>query len=574
MGYMGAYHHTFAIEPHKAWAQPPGERPLVSPGLLASLLQSLTEADMQAALRHGLVPVAWLPYQVFHAQCDGFAAREGFQVVARIDRAVFEAGLQQAFAKTLARKAAFGLARNKPALSARQRMNPAQALVFAVLAALIGVAIWLLPASASYHIFGMGFLLFFGSMVWLRVLALNVPANRKRQEPERDDERLPVYSVLVPLFREVSVLPQLVAALGSLNYPSAKLDIKLILEEADLPMRQAVAAMKLPAHFQVLVVPRGKPQTKPRALNYALHFARGNLITIYDAEDIPEPMQLRMAVKAFADLPKSVACLQAELAFYNPAENWLARQFTIEYATLFKLVLPALAAHHMPLPLGGTSNHFRREALELVGGWDAHNVTEDADLGFRLARFGFQTSVLDSITFEEATSRLGGWVHQRARWFKGFLQTWLVHMRHPLALLRETGWAGFLTLQAGVLGVVVSAALYPFFLVLSVYRFLAFDLDLNGPASLMAVSAEGLYLGLFVTGQAVMIFSGAEALWRKRISGWGVTLAGMPFYWLLGGLAAWLALWQLLHSPFHWNKTSHGVSRFVLRPAAKITSPL
>jgi glycosyltransferase XagB len=185
----------------------------------------------------------------------------------------------------------------------------------------------------------------------------------------------------------------------------------------------------------VIVVPCGLPQTKPRALNYALCFARGSLLTIYDAEDIPDPRQLRRAAAAFAVLPQDTACLQAELVFDNANENWLTRQFTIEYAMLFGMILPALAAHRLPLPLGGTSNHFRIDALRRAGAWDAYNVTEDADLGIRLARLGFDTDTITSCTYEEANVSLRNWMRQRTRWMKGFLATWLVHMREPLAAL-------------------------------------------------------------------------------------------------------------------------------------------
>ncbi len=158
-------------------------------------------------------------------------------------------------------------------------------------------------------------------------------------------------------------------------------------------MRRALRKHDLPPHFEVIVVPQGSPQTKPRALNYALQFCRGSLLTIYDAEDIPEPNQLREVARKFSGAGEKLACLQAQLSFYNPNENWLTRQFTAEYATLFGLILPALAAHNLPLPLGGTSNHFRTRNLRQIGGWDPYNVTEDADLGLRLARLGYRTGV-------------------------------------------------------------------------------------------------------------------------------------------------------------------------------------
>ncbi|MDP8995431.1 MAG: glycosyltransferase [Pseudomonadota bacterium] len=552
-------------------SQPVNESlPLVSRHLLNSVFQSLSGEDTSLALEDGIVPIAWLPYQVFYAQKEGSPALAPGPVVGRIAPAIFDEAVERIFARRLARRAALGLAKSMPLLSAHHRFTGMQAISLFLLSLCLIAGVVLLPHTFSHHFFGVSFSVFFSTMIWLRLLALSEPYVRRRQEPERDDSKLPIYTVLVPLFRETAVLPQIVAALCSLNYPTAKLDIKLIIEEKDGAMRRATAQQLLPKHFQVLVVPAGRIQTKPRALNYALNFARGSLVTIYDAEDIPEPMQLRMAAKAFGALPENYACLQAELSFYNPNENWLTRQFTTEYATLFKLILPALSANQMPIPLGGTSNHFRKKILQSIGGWDAHNVTEDADLGFRLSRLGYQSGMLNSTTFEEATTQIPNWVHQRARWFKGFLQTWLVHMRQPIVLINEIGFAGFMTMQATILGVVLSAAIYPIFLGTTI-----FDIGAalwGGQPIIWSWDniLGGIYIALFCVGSAVMIYSGAEALQRKHLFGWGTTLATMPLYWLLASIAAWLSVWQLATNPFYWNKTRHGLSSLVLRPKAKM----
>ena len=543
--------------------------PLVSRRLLNSVFQSLSSEDTSLALEDGIVPIAWLPYQVFYAQKEGSPALAPGPVVGRITPAIFDEAVEQIFARRLARRAALGLAKSMPLLSAHHRFTGMQAISLFLLSLCLIAGVVLLPHTFSHHFFGISFSVFFSTMIWLRLLALSEPYVRQRQEPERDDSKVPIYTVLVPLFRETAVLPQIVAALCSLNYPTAKLDIKLIIEEKDGAMRRAMAQQLLPKHFQVLVVPAGRIQTKPRALNYALNFARGSLVTIYDAEDIPEPMQLRMAVKAFGALPENYACLQAELSFYNPNENWLTRQFTTEYATLFKLILPALSANQMPIPLGGTSNHFRKNILQSIGGWDAHNVTEDADLGFRLSRLGYQSGMLNSTTFEEATTKIPNWVHQRARWFKGFLQTWLVHMRQPIVLINEIGFAGFMTMQATILGVVLSAAIYPIFLGTTIFDIGAALWGGQPITWSWDNIVGGIYIALFCVGSAVMIYSGAEALRRKHLFGWGTTLATMPLYWLLASIAAWLSVWQLATNPFYWNKTRHGLSSLVLRPKAK-----
>ena len=312
-------------------------------------------------------------------------------------------------------------------------------------------------------------------------------------------------------------------------------------------------------HFDVIIVPCGDPQTKPRALNYALHFASGSLLTIYDAEDIPDPRQLRHAAEAFAVLPQETVCLQAELVFDNPDENWLTRQFTIEYATLFGLILPTLAAHRLPLALGGTSNHFRIDALRRAGAWDAHNVTEDADLGIRLARLGYDTDTIASRTCEEANVSTGNWICQRARWMKGFLATWLVHMREPVTALRDLGPAGFWSMQAMTIGVFASALVHPLCLIATL-ALAALHPRLPDAATTPMILLAGLNLLVFVLGYAVTMIAGGRALRRYRIKGWGIYLCTMPVYWFLMSAAAWLALWQFVVAPFHWNKTVHGLS--------------
>ncbi len=304
-------------------------------------------------------------------------------------------------------------------------------------------------------------------------------------------------------------------------------------------------------------MPHGSPQTKPRALNYALQFCRGELLTIYDAEDVPEPDQLRDAARAFLTGDQRLACLQAQLTPFNPNENWLTRQFSVEYATLFALILPALAARNLPIALGGTSNHFRTPALRKIGGWDPHNVTEDADLGLRLARLGFHTGTVDSLTYEEANTRLANWLNQRARWLKGFMQTWLVHMRNPLRTVRELGLTGFWALQAQTAGIFLSALFHPFLSALAIWQLAAHPPH----ASISTMMLSSFSLEVFVLGYAIAMLAGAKALRRRGLTGWWFTIATMPFYWLLMSAAAWLALWQFIFSPFKWNKTEHGLSK-------------
>jgi cellulose synthase/poly-beta-1,6-N-acetylglucosamine synthase-like glycosyltransferase len=335
-------------------------------------------------------------------------------------------------------------------------------------------------------------------------------------------------------------------------------------------MQRALARMPLPPSIEAIIVPAGKPQTKPRALAYALKFARGELLTIYDAEDIPEPMQLRKAAQKFVRGGPELGCLQAELCFYNPNEGWLARQFTIEYAILFGQLLPSLAELNLPLPLGGTSNHFRVSALQAVGGWDPYNVTEDADLGFRLARFGYETATLDSLTYEEANTSLGNWINQRTRWLKGFLQTWLVHTRQPGRLVSELGLAGTWVFVCSTIAVFASALLYPVFLLLTVRLFtFAPHSEMTSLYGLMV----SLSIAVSILGYGLAGYGARLALHRKGIRGWTLTICTLPIYWVLIGIAAWRAVWEFVVQPFHWNKTRHGLSAFTQTQREKSISP-
>lgn len=548
--------------------------PRLSIPALCDLIRRLPKEDLEEALRTRIIRAVSLPGVVLHAACGRQALREararGLGIIGYGEPADFLAAARAVHRRLLLHEATAGLARRWPMFSARGGVRSVQVLVFAVLAALCVLAFLLLPGVLSIAALSAVSGLFFLSVVLLRILCL-LPPVKQPEPPLRDiaEDDLPVYSVLVPLFREISVLPQLVGALGDLRYPAELLDIKLILEEEDIPMQRAVAALTLAPHIEVIVVPCGLPQTKPRALNYALQFCRGELLTIYDAEDIPDPGQLLKAAQRFAASPRGLACLQAQLTFYNPRENWLTRQFTAEYATLFGALLPVLANHNLPLPLGGTSNHFRVDVLRSVGAWDPHNVTEDADLGLRLARLGYDTQVLDSVTQEEANTRLGNWMRQRARWLKGFLITWLVHMREPALFMREVGPSGFWAAQVLTLGVFASVLLHPLCMLAMVALCVLYPAPTGG-AGVVFMLLAGLNMLVLLAGYGVSILLTRRALMRRGLNGWRGTLASMPLYWMLMSAAAWLALWQFFTRPFHWNKTEHGLSAVTPGQARRI----
>jgi cellulose synthase/poly-beta-1,6-N-acetylglucosamine synthase-like glycosyltransferase len=509
-------------------------------------------------LRHGVVPVAWQPDQVHYAICGpkgaGYARRHGLPVIAGITSSDFHRGVRRVWGRKILAKATHGLATTRPQFSARKRLTPAQRVTFIILALCLALSSIYLTVSAFWIATSAALGLFFLSVIALRMYCLfSQPAAKAQGLEYSDDADLPIYSVLVPVFKETAVLSQLLRGLSCLNYPPEKLEIKIIVEEFDTNLRRALEKFDLPQHIEVIVVPQGSPQTKPRALNYALQFCHGSLLTIYDAEDVPDPNQLRDVAREFQRADETLACLQAQLITYNSNENWLTRQFTAEYATLFGLILPALAARGLPLTLGGTSNHFRTRILRKIGGWDAHNVTEDADLGLRLARLGFRAGVVQSLTYEEANTQLGNWLGQRARWLKGFMQTWLVHMRNPFRTARELGPTGFWTLQALTAGIFISALFHPFLMALTIW------LLVENPLHVSVTTM--LDLEVFVLGYGVAMLAGAKALHQRGFKGWWFTIASMPIYWLLMSIAAWMAVWQLIFAPFKWNKTEHGLSK-------------
>ena len=370
---------------------------------------------------------------------------------------------------------------------------------------------------------------------------------------DKADHALPIYTVLVPLFKETSVLGQLITGLQGLDYPKAKLDVKLLLEEVDHETIAAIRAMNLPPFFDVIVVPKGSPRTKPRALNYGLALAKGDYVVIYDAEDIPEADQLKKALGLFERLDETTATLQAKLNFYNPTDSWLAKQLTVEYCSLFDGLLPAFRLFDFPLPLGGTSNHFRINALRQVGGWDAYNVTEDADLGFRLYAHGFRSGILMSTTYEEAAGRFRDWLPQRTRWMKGWMQTYMVHMRRPFTLLRQLGLWKFIGFQAIIGGVVFSSLAHPIFLGLLLWQMPYAQL----PSDLTLIALWVLSLFNLSFGYLVTMWLGLITLKFRSLVGFSFAIFTLPLYWILMSLAAYRAVVQLLYAPFYWEKTRH-----------------
>jgi cellulose synthase/poly-beta-1,6-N-acetylglucosamine synthase-like glycosyltransferase len=409
---------------------------------------------------------------------------------------------------------------------------------------LIVAAAFIAPALAWSVLQGAAALAFAVLIFW-RLLAIGLPL---RWAPSRrlPDQDLPVFTVLAPAYRETGILDQLMRALAALDYPPTRLDIKIVLEADDRDTIAAARELAFDSRFELIIVPSGTPRTKPRALNYALQFARGDIITIYDAEDIPDPDQLRAAAAAFAVADSRLACVQAPLNWYNHRRNPLTRQFALEYAVHFHAILPLLARLGIPLPLGGTSNHIRRDALMEAGGWDAWNVTEDADLGFRLARLGYRSDVIAPPTLEEAPETVARWVRQRSRWLKGYWQTLAVHLRRPGQLPPRAMLGLALTLAAACL----SATAHTPIVIATV------GLVFAGLAG-----TPGAALGLLLSGYAASILCSAVAIRRAGLRTRGIDLLSLPLYWPMQTVAAIMAVAELKHRPFFWAKTEHGFSR-------------
>ncbi|GHF54545.1 glycosyltransferase [Seohaeicola zhoushanensis] len=393
----------------------------------------------------------------------------------------------------------------------------------------------------------------------LRLVALGVCLTGRQDAPEPAAPvgRRPKVSVLVPLFRETEIAHALVQRLSRLTYPKALLEVVLVLEEHDDVTRQTLERTLLPSWMRVVVVPGYSGlTTKPRAMNYALDFCQGEIIGVWDAEDAPAADQIERVADRFATAPEDVVCLQGVLDFYNPRSSWIARCFALEYSAWFRVVMPALDRLRLVVPLGGTTLFFRRAALERLERWDAHSVTEDADLGMRLCRAGWRTEMVDTTTYEEATCRPWPWIKQRSRWLKGFMVTYLVHMASPWALWRDLGTRRFLSFQAFFIGTVCQFLLAP---VLWSYWLILFGM---GHPALALVPARFFVLAgsvIFAVELISVLVAGigARRAGRGFLIPWIVT---MPFYFVFGALAAVKAMAELVVAPHYWDKTQHGQS--------------
>lgn len=491
-----------------------------------------------------------------HRLQAGLRNRPGFVKHVRIvDDRTLRAALIKRGRPLLSSIAVNGLSQRHPEMSARIVANAWQGIVVGVLVSVLPVGIVLAPMLVLTLMHAFATLFFFACVVLRFLAAVAVgPAKRKRA-PALPAGNVPTYSVLIALYKEANIVPDLLTALDRIVWPRERLEIKLVCEADDHETLAAIHARPLPPHIEVVEVPDVGPRTKPKALSYALPMTSGELVVLYDAEDWPDPMQLAEAWAKFQACGPEVAVLQAPLEISNAPESKVARMFAFEYRALFHGLLPFLARHRFLLPLGGTSNHFRREALEAVGGWDPFNVTEDADLGLRLARFGYRSDVLTLPTYEKAPRTVRVWVPQRTRWFKGWAQSWLVHMRRPMRLARDLGFRSFLLAQVLFAGMLASALLHPVllatFLVVVVRLQLGMTTERPFPA-LMAVDVLNVTFGYL----AFLLLGWRALSTEQKLGFWKVVLL-TPVYWVMMSWAGWRAIWQLWRQPFKWEKTPH-----------------
>ena len=470
-------------------------------------------------------------------------------------RAIWEAGSARRLHQTVT-----GLFEAAPEASARVTLWGRQGFYVGAGLATCASAAFLEP-TAMLLLAHIVLSLFFLATILIRFEALRAcrRAGPRAADPHPERPR-PVYSVFVALYREAAVVPQLIETLDRLEWPRSRLDIKLICEADDDETLAALSAARLGPQYEVVAVPPAFPRTKPKALSYALPSARGEFLVIYDAEDRVDPLQLEEAWRRFEASPPALACLQAPLIVTNARESWLGALFALEYAGLFRGLLPRLAAAGLPLPLGGTSNHFRTAVLQAVGGWDPHNVTEDADLGLRFYRHGYRCGTIGRPTYEDAPTHAAAWLGQRTRWFKGWLQTWLVMMRQPGRLVAEMGlWPAFVA-QVLIGGLILSSLAHP----LIVVYILSMGLMLHDAAPQAGMLATALFVIDIVNilgSYAIFIALGRAAMRPGERLAAGLSWLATPAYWLMISLAAWRAVRELRRNPFFWNKTEHRPAR-------------
>jgi len=505
------------------------------------------------------------PYsQKFNAFVNKYFKGKRLRVVVITDVDLIKV-LEHFFKKEIVDRAVHGLFYLSPELSARQVFSKGQLIFFYILLTLYVVWLYFQPIKAlvTLNVTVQFFYLIVNLFKFLVSVAGTFTELEFKVEDELlkelEDDELPVYTILVPAYKEPEVIPILVNSLKRLDYPINKLDVLFLLEEDDKETIEAVKKARPPASWRIIVIPDSQPKTKPKACNYGLFFARGKYLVIYDAEDIPEPDQLKKAVVAFDVLPKDHICFQAALNFFNKDENFLTKMFTLEYSYWFDYMLPGLHRLKMVIPLGGTSNHFETKKLKEIGAWDPFNVTEDADLGVRAFEKGYKVGVINSTTYEEANAKVGNWIRQRSRWIKGYMQTWLVHSRRSVQLFKNVGLRGFLSFHILIGGTPLMFLINPILWLTFLYWLITQTTALE-----MFFPSVVLYSALFnlLFGNFFAVYLSMLAVFKRRYYELLPYALLNPVYWVLHSIAAYKALYELFTKPFYWQKTQHGITKY------------
>ena len=448
--------------------------------------------------------------------------------------------------------------------SALQTFAPWQKIAIGAISALVFLGLLVSAKLTAIFLIAVLSLIYFIDLVFsfsILLKSLHFPPEIKVSDDEiakLKEENLPIYSILCPLYKEANVLPQFLKAIDAIDWPENKLDVLLLLEEDDAETIQAANNTTLPSYVRVMIVPDSQPKTKPKACNYGLAYATGEYVVIYDAEDRPDPLQLKKSYIAFNNISTDIVCLQSKLNYYNTNYNLLTRLFTAEYSLWFDLILPGLQSIDTTIPLGGTSNHFKTSALRYLYAWDSFNVTEDCDLGVRLYKEGFKTGILDSVTLEEANSKVGSWLKQRSRWIKGYLQTYLVHMRDPIDFYKKHGTHS-LIFQL-VIGMRMVFMLINPILWLATISYFALNslvgpaIEALYPAPIFYIAVITLIFGNFIYLYTYMIGAAKRRQWELL-----KFVFFVPFYWIMASIASVIALYQLVVKPHYWEKTQHGL---------------
>lgn len=379
---------------------------------------------------------------------------------------------------------------------------------------------------------------------------IGLTGDRDSSSMVKYSDDLPKYCVLLPMRNEpVPVVKALIDNMQKLNYPKDKLDI-VMLVDIDDEYLEDIKKLKIPNHFRILSSEATFPFTKPKVCNLGLITTDAEFVTVYDAEDAPDPDQLLKVLYKFED-PK-VSCVQCRLHYNNKKHNWLSKFFNLEYLTWFSTTIVGLSkvqGEGAVIPLGGTSQHLKVKELVEIGGWDAVNVTEDCDLGLRLSRLGKTTVISDSHTNEIAVKELKHWIPQRTRWQMGFMVTYINHCKDIVNLYKELGFYRFMHFMFSIAGNFINPLITP---LLFIIWFRSYFLGYGGETFLNTLPHITL-IGNLILIISIHLISSIKFQKGKF---WYMSFL-QPVYYLLQVITVHRAVYKLITAPYKWEKTAH-----------------